>query len=1099
MSVQILGGRAGRVLPKVLAAICGAYERGIPCLLLVPEQYTLQAELELVRMLDAPGFFDIQVLSPSRLTRRVFELAGEEGRTQLDEKGRRMALSLCLTQCRETLSFYRSAAEKRGMAQKLSALIADLKRGSLTPEEYGKYLETLPPGASRMKQEDLLTLWQAYEGHMAGRFADGEDVQRAMLLKLPQTGLLRDAAVFVYGFDVLPQHLVELLCLAALESREVLVTMTMDRSSARDGEIFAPMRKSAARLKKALAEKGLPADWTYLPETPLAAAPALRHLEQNLYAYPACRFSGKPEGLLIHCAPTPYDEAVFAAGELRRLHEAGIPWGEMGIVLAARENYESLLPMVMESFQIPFYLSGKTSAAAHPLLRCVLGALRAVAKGFPQGEMIALAKSPFSPLTQEEGFQLENYALENGIHLYKWVNPFTRGEWEAIEPLRQRLMAPLIALKTGLTQAQTAQESLTAVFRLAQALDAYEKLMTQEQALLARKMFEQAAQTRQVWRQFLGTLEQMNALMEGSRVPLGRLPQWLEAGLSEMELSGLPPVPQTVQAGPLGHLMPGRLQVLFILGLQDGATAADQDSLLTDGEREAAQAATGRVLGSTAQELGQLAKSDLYRACALPTARLYLTYAQSSADGQTLRPSAAVTQLRGRVFPELVITGGAAWSSQEAGLWAPEAAAQRLGPLMRGGGKTPLAKPWREAFKWLWQSPAYHLRARQLMEGLSARVEASPLEAATAQRLFIQERTSISRLEEFAQCPFKHFVSYGLSPVSRREYAFMPDERGSFFHQALMAYVRKAALDEAWPQVDRAGSDALMEAVLPPLTAPWGQGPLGENRAAQALSRRYVQIVKRAAWMVTRHAQNSSFRTLGTEVAFGMEGGLPPIILNLPDGRRAALRGIIDRIDRYEGDEGVYLRVVDYKSSVHQLEPVKLWYGLQLQLILYLKAALRLQPGGLPSGAFYFTVKDPLVTTSEDLKEAAEREIAKELKLKGVVLADVRIVRAMDGEEGLSLGAVLKKNGEPQKGAAVLSLTQMTALMNHAQQTAQALWGQIGQGRIDIRPAVIRQWQACQQCGYRGICRFDQRLPGAQANELAPMDLEELQKRLDEG
>ena len=257
-----------------------------------------------------------------------------------------------------------------------------------------------------------------------------------------------------------------------------------------------------------------------------------------------------------------------------------------------------------------------------------------------------------------------------------------------------------------------------------------------------------------------------------------------------------------------------------------------------------------------------------------------------------------------------------------------------------------------------------------------------------------------------------------------------------------------------------------------------------------------MAIVKRAAWMVTRHAQQSQFRTLGTEVTFGMEGGLPPIVLTLPNGEKAALRGVIDRIDRYEGDEGVYLRVVDYKSSVHRLEPDKLWYGLQLQLVLYLKAALGVQEGTLPSGAFYFAVKDPLVSTPQDIQEAAEKEIAKELKLRGVVLSDVKIVRAMDGEEGLALGAVLKKNGEPAKGAAVLSLEQMKNLMDHAHKTAQSLWEQITQGHIQAYPAATRQWQACEHCQYRGICRFDEKLPGASLNHLDPVSLEELQERL---
>lgn len=1098
MGTEIIGGRAGRVWPQVLAAVREAYQAGNRCIVLVPEQFTLQAERDLVEALQVPGFFDIQVFSPSRLTRKVFELAGQDGRTLVDEKGRRMALSLCLSRLKEDLHYYASAAEKRGFAQKVSALIGDLKRGGMTCEDYADYVASLPEDVSRLKQHDVLTIWQAYEAHMAGRFADGEDVQRAMLQKLPQTGIFKDACIYLFGFDLLPHSLVEVLCLAAAEGSSLMVTFTMDRADARDGEIFGPVRKSAMRLKQALEEKNLPVRWQYLAAEPLQAAPAIRHLEANLYAYPAQRMDGIPEGIRVHSAPTPYDEAVYVAAQLRRLHEAGIPWGEMYVALAAEGSYASLLPMVMESFHIPFYLNAKAPGAAHPLIRFLMGALRAAAKGWPQREMIALAKSPFGPLEAEEGFQLENYALENGIQWVKWQKPFTRGEAaEAMEPLRQRLMEPLLKMKKALAESKSAGESLTAVFELLEDLQCYDRLLSREEELLSRGMELEAAQNRQVWRQLLAVLDQMHELMDGRRIPVSLLPQWLEAGLDEMELSALPPAPDTVQAGPVGHLMMGNMQAVFIMGLQDGALSASQQSLITDAERAHAQETTGRMLGSTGEELSQLARSDLYRTCAMPSARLYLTYAQASTDGQTLRPNALIHQLRSRVFPDLAVSGGAAWSSWDEGIWAPRAAIERVGPMMLKAGEAPLDEPWQETVKWLWQQPNYREKVTQVLNTLQIREENEPIDPRTAWQLFGQDRTSISRLETYAQCPFKHYVNYGLSPQPRREYAFLPDEKGTFFHQALMAYVRRAAQEPKWPEITREVSDALMDEVLPPMTSAWEEGPLGDNRAARNLGEQCIRIVKRAAWMVVTHAKVSQFRTLGTEIVFGMEGGLPPVILELPDGRKAALRGVIDRVDYFENDEGTYLRVVDYKSSVHHLEPEKMWNGLQLQLILYLKAALAVQDQAKPSGAFYFTVKDPLVETAQDIKEAAEKEIARELKLRGVVLKDVKIVHAMDGDTGLSLGTVLKKNGEPYKGAAVFSLEQMQKLMAHAQKTAQDLWQQVNEGQIQAAPAALGNWQACDQCDYRGICRFDPRLPGCLPRKIPPMDLEQMQNKLD--
>ena len=154
----------------------------------------------------------------------------------------------------------------------------------------------------------------------------------------------------------------------------------------------------------------------------------------------------------------------------------------------------------------------------------------------------------------------------------------------------------------------------------------------------------------------------------------------------------------------------------------------------------------------------------------------------------------------------------------------------------------------------------------------------------------------------------------------------------------------------------------------------------------------------RAAWMFTHHAQHSRFRTVGEEVVFGEEDGLPPVVLTLHDGRKIALRGKIDRIDRWVGDEGVYLLVSDYKRSHRDIDPTRLWYGLQLQLLLYLQAACEGLDGN-PAGAFYFTIQDPMGDTA-DVKESAEKAIAKKLHLKGIVLADVDVVEALDSNPG---------------------------------------------------------------------------------------------------
>ncbi len=196
--MKILGGD-GAALRSVLLRF--AAEDG-KRLVIVPEQYTLQTERDLIDGLQAKGFFDLEVLSPSRLTERVFALAGTDERVRVDARGKQIALARALMLCKKQLRYYESAAERQGFIQRAGMLIADFKRAEVGPEALLAHAEALPEGAEQDKLHDLALIYAQYERQLAGQFVDGEDVQAQMLLRLPESGLTRDALVIVFGFDV---------------------------------------------------------------------------------------------------------------------------------------------------------------------------------------------------------------------------------------------------------------------------------------------------------------------------------------------------------------------------------------------------------------------------------------------------------------------------------------------------------------------------------------------------------------------------------------------------------------------------------------------------------------------------------------------------------------------------------------------------------------------------------------------------------------------------------------------------------------------------------------------------------------------------------
>ena len=1095
MKVRIIGGRAGKLLPHILPQIDTARRAGTRVILLVPEQYTLQAEREIITGLNLPGLLDVEVLSPRRLTRRIREYGGHAALAPLDASGRSMAIAQALTATQEELSYYKRVALTPNLPDKMSVLMADMQRAGLTPEALAAHAEGLKPGALKAKEGDVAKVWEAYLDVIDGRFADETMQQQDVRKRLIPSQVMDKAAVFVYGFDVLPGPMIELLCESAKVCDSLTVTMTMDAADAPDGRIFLTQRSSAAQLMKRLQGEKIDVSWEYLnirqdPST------ALNYLEKNLFNRQAKPYDGPAEGIAVHAAATPYAEAAYIAAQLKRWHEKGMPWQHMAVAMADANTMSGILATTLAAAGVPHYIARKDSAVRHGLIRLLLGALRSATGGYTTRDVLHMMKSGFSPLTMEEAHLLENYALQNGIDHGRWRKPFTRGDMaEAAESLRVKLITPVEALHDRLKEAKSAAQSVEAVFHLLEDVQAYQTLLSREEALLRRNMGAEAATNRQVWQLVMDLLDQLHALLGDKRAAMKDIARFVTSGLTGASIASLPPQPEAVMIGEAGHLLTGRIDALVVCGMQDGAMGSSQDSLLTEVERRALSEGHERPIGLTRQETAALRQSDFYRTVALPRENLLITFAQGGQDGTALRPASLVDDLL-TLFPSLSVTGGVTADGSDALPLSPQMALDALAPRLRAladGLVDALEPAWENALKWLWQNENWHERTRQVLNAAVAGRPHAKLPEDMTRRVFTQDTVSISRLEKFASCPYQHFVDYGLKPVERENWAFEADDAGEFYHAALQGFAHAALEHPNWPDLPEEDIDALMDQVLAPLTAPWQDGPLGDTPAMKLQGEKLVRTVKRAAWLFTRQAKASHFRTVGEEVPFGTEGGLPPVILTLKDGRRIALRGKIDRIDRWDGDEGMYLRVIDYKSAKKEIDPTRLYHGLQLQLMLYLQAAAQGMHGNA-AGAFYFRVNDPLVD-AEDVKSAAEAAIAKTLQLKGVVLSDVKVVEAMD-MEGDALGKIFNKNGTVAAAANAYTSEEMQILLSHTQQKAADLADGIREGDISVSPAEMKGWNACQWCSYAPVCGFDPASPHCTKRVLPSLTRQELLDRM---
>ena len=1073
--IDIICGRPHRLWEPMLLEIALAYHAGEQVVLLVPEQYTLQAERDLLSDLHLPGFFRLEILSPSRLEYRVFEEYSADIRAHIDERGKLVALTRALQQTARQMVFYTGSDSRPGFVKRMSKMLSTLKGLNITAADLLQAAdrdEADKPLWSKLR--DTAIILTAYEGILQGRFADREDVTADMLCRLKKAAMFEGKRVFVYGFDVLTEALSEILLSVGGQAGSLSLYMVSDMAQAQDGDAFQAVQESIVRLMDRLKEQGLAYQFNWLPAAPLSSSNDLAHLEQSLLSLQSKVFASPPQSLRLYAAPTPYQEVQHMAQQIVLDTRQGVGPDDIMILCGNLPLYRGLIASTFDSFGIPYYLSDKLPLTAHPIVRAMLSALRCAADGYRTEDVEDYIKSGFSPLTHHEGWTLLNYARSYGIKKQKWLAPFYRGKEEeqlTCEALRLQLIEPLESLHKNMVEAETCTSSFRCLIRFFEQSGIYLKAQELEDELEQESLQKQAAQLRQVFDLLEEIFEQMSALMDEERIPLKHFSLWLENGMSQQEIGSLPQGSGHIQVGQLGNLLPHRPKVVFVLGLNDGVLSASDEGLLTQEETQEAEQIFKSHFGLDPVGREKMAALDLLKAMSSPRERLYVSYALANEEGGVLYPLREVKDLQ-RIFPLLLEEGGALSGRADDAASLPISPNPTLETLALMLQKGELSSLWQQAWAWMGHDEEYRKQAMALLDSMQGEAPAKSIGKSAAESIFDTQRSSVSRLESYASCPFRHFVDYGLKPHQLEEWTIQPVDTGRFYHDAMDRFTQLAKQEVAWPDIDREASESLMDTALEPLVATWQELPFFDTARLRKVSQSYVKVARRMAWVVTQGAKQGDFRPVLTELRFGQGGILPPILLTLPDGSLIELHGIIDRLDRYQGDEGDYLRIIDYKSGSTSLSAEKIYTGAQLQLLIYLKAALNALPEAIPAGAFYQRLTDPLIDTED--ADNAEKAADKRLQLSGIILKDLHVVRLMDGFSEKTLGPLFNKDKSPKKNKPLLTEEEMRAMCDHSQSKAADLAAGIVSGDIQRIPAVYQdKKRACDFCPHQGICRID--------------------------
>lgn len=1098
MHIRYIVGRAGTgkthlILEEIKKGLEREEEKKL--ILIVPEQFTLQAERDLIEKLQLPGIMDIEVLSFTRLAHRVLNEVGGITRIHINEQGKNMILRKIIDEGEKNLTIYKKTAQQDGFVEMFNELLCELKQHDVLPMELTMKAEEMEEDSILAhKLKDIAYIYEQFEGYLQGRYIDTEDYLNLLIERIEKASFLKDAEIWIDGFQSFTPQTYHILEKIMTTAKQVSITFTMEFSGqARDGDLFKISNLTYERVHEIAMKYGLSGEIIDLDkekkEVPQKSR-EIAHIEKEFYAYPYRPYHGKVQGIELFAGLTMHTEIENAAARIVALvRDDGYRWNDIALVCNDMENYGPLIKRVFDEYDIPCFLDQKRTVMHNPIIECILSSLAIINRGYKYEDVFRFFKTGFSDLDADAYEKLENYALAYGIQGNKWKNPFEYGEEEALKDLNQNreiFMATIEKLEKKIKGKRTVGEITRGLYDYLQLIGIQEKLEKWIDVLREKREYEYVYENAQIWNIVMEIFDQMVEIIGDQPITLKEYTRMLESGFLSLEVGIIPTTVDQVLVGNIQRSKSHDIKALFVVGVNDGVlpSGKDEGGILSDEERLMMKE-KDIALGFDSEKKAYEERFMIYAALTKPREYLWISYAMADQEGRALRPSILIDRLK-KIFKDIKIQSDVINNAeqQQKMISTPKSTFKYLVENIRQcvDGKD-IENWWWQVYGWYYGHEAWDAKREMIIEGLFHSNQVTYIEGMNAKRLYYTPiRSSVSRLEQFVNCPFAHFVKYGLRPNERKVFEVQAPDIGQIFHQSLEKFtdqLKQENLD--WRDLEQQQCDAMVDHVVEEVVSHHGNGVMFSTKRYKYLVTRLKRISRRAVWTLTDHIKRSGFDPLGYEVGFGKDQIYPAIEIELADGEKLYLEGRIDRVDLLNEEENLYAKIIDYKSGNKEFNLSDVYYGLQLQLMIYLDAILthegkRQGKEVKPAGVFYFKIDDPMVRTEEKVVDAIEKEIRKKLKMKGLVLKDVKIVQEMDREiEGYSdmIPVGFNKKGEFYHNSSAIDEEGFRDLLSHVRKLVKEITHEMIKGNIRIAPSKNGQQTACDYCSYHSICQFD--------------------------
>ncbi|GAA0120429.1 helicase-exonuclease AddAB subunit AddB [Clostridium perfringens] len=1127
MGLKIIYGRAGSgkstfCINQIKKKINNSPNNKL--ILLVPEQFTFQTENKVLNAIGERYVLNAEVLSFKRLAHNVFNECGGATRTIMGDAGKSMLIFKVLEDLGDNMTVFKNASRQKGFIDIASKTITEFKKYNVNNEVLDLTINEIEDENLKMKMEELKDVFNEFNSRLHEGYVDEEDQLLLLNEKLDGCSLYDGAEIWIDEFSSFTPNQLSVIGKLLKRAKSVNITLSIDEVNSPKGEsdLFVATKNTEKRLMNLIQEEGIAFNgYIDLNEDipyRFKENKELAHIERQLYAYPFKQYRGKNNSLRLYRANNNYDEIEFVAKDILRLvREKQYRFKDISVICRDVDNYEKVVSAIFAEYEIPYYIDKKIDIASNPLIVFINSAVDIISKNWTYESMFKYLKTglikEFRGIEGAELIdELENYVLAYGIKGKKWMEEWinysssilkeeeiseeNKQRLERLNDIRETIVAPLDEFNKQCKGKKTLKEFATILYEfLDSKLDVMDTIDKYVDYFKENDMAIEAKEYSEVRDIFIDVLEQAVDVLGNEVMDLNEFMKVLNIGLSQYEMGLIPVALDQVNIGDITRIKSRGTKALYIIGVNDGVlpSASKEEGILSDNDREILLEKGISLASDTRTKIFE-EQFLVYTAFTIAEEYLVVTYPLADFEGKSQRPSIIVHRLK-KILPN-VKEESEGFKLVNDKYEKISAKIPTLNELMIAIRKNydgaEIEDYWKYVYDWYLREPKWKERIEYVRKGLEYTNLENNISKEKAKKLYEDNKNkislSVSRLERYAQCPFAYYIQYGLKAKDRKIYEFTAPDLGSFMHEILDEFTNEIKeKDLKWSDLSKENCRNIINSLVDNQIKNNKSSILNSSKRYSYFTDRFKRILTKSVMVISEQMKRSDFEIYKNELDFGFSKDVNSIKLDLPSGESFYLNGRIDRVDKLNLDGETYLRIIDYKTGSKKFDLNKFYNGLQMQLLVYLDALINnseniVENQAMPGAILYFRIDDPILKSKGDLtEEEIKSEVLKELKLEGLLLDDVKVVKAMDntlepGTHSLIIPANMKKAGDLGKNKALITMEQFELLRRYVNEKMVEICQNMIEGKIDIEPCKENKNIVCDYCNYSHICQFDSSL-----------------------